>query len=148
MLCEEQGFFLEIADIIQGFGLNILKGVMEACESKIRARFIVEAEVKIKIKDTIYMCICVRIFTCVYFFFFFVLKSDFNDVLQGNRRVTRHEIFSALVQLIQFTAPNAVNLSDQVGNVIDERTNQLNNYQQSVVPLPVSLAETLGYTSL
>ncbi|KAM7531464.1 hypothetical protein LguiB_034874 [Lonicera macranthoides] len=110
MLCEEQGFFLEIVDIIQGFGLNILKGVMEACESKIWARFIVEAE--------------------------------------GNRHVTRHEIFSALVQLIQFTAPNAVNLSDQVGNVIDERTNQLNNFQQSVVPLPVSLAETLGYTSL
>ncbi|BBH03506.1 Serine/threonine-protein kinase With No Lysine-related protein [Prunus dulcis] len=43
MLCEEQGFFLEIADIIRGFGLNILKGVMESREDKIWARFIVEA---------------------------------------------------------------------------------------------------------
>lgn len=60
MLCEEQGFFLEIVDIIQGFGLNILKGVMEACESKIWARFIVEAEVKIKIKKHyIYARVCV-----------------------------------------------------------------------------------------
>ncbi|TQD96411.1 hypothetical protein C1H46_017906 [Malus baccata] len=43
MLCEEQGFFLEIADIIRGFGLNILKGVIESREDKIWARFIVEA---------------------------------------------------------------------------------------------------------
>ncbi|KAF8379979.1 hypothetical protein HHK36_027446 [Tetracentron sinense] len=43
MLCEEQGFFLEIADIIRGFGLTILKGVMEAREEKIWARFVVEA---------------------------------------------------------------------------------------------------------
>ncbi|XP_015896324.3 transcription factor bHLH157 [Ziziphus jujuba] len=43
MLCEEQGFFLEIADIIRGFGLNILKGRMEVRENKIWARFIVEA---------------------------------------------------------------------------------------------------------
>lgn len=43
MLCEEQGFFLEIADIIRSFGLNILKGVMEVRENKIWARFIVEA---------------------------------------------------------------------------------------------------------
>ncbi|KAB1215519.1 Transcription factor LHW [Morella rubra] len=43
MLCEEQGFFLEIADVIRGFQLNILKGVMEAREDKIWARFIVEA---------------------------------------------------------------------------------------------------------
>ncbi|KAL5552458.1 hypothetical protein UlMin_002634 [Ulmus minor] len=44
MLCEEQGFFLEIADIIRGFGLSILKGVMEVREKKIWARFIVEAQ--------------------------------------------------------------------------------------------------------
>ncbi|XP_010267512.1 PREDICTED: transcription factor EMB1444-like isoform X2 [Nelumbo nucifera] len=43
MLCEEQGFFLEIADIIQGFGLTILKGLMEVQEDKIWARFVVEA---------------------------------------------------------------------------------------------------------
>ncbi|KAJ7952192.1 transcription factor bHLH [Quillaja saponaria] len=43
MLCEEQEFFLEIADIIRRFGLNILKGKMESRENKIWARFIVEA---------------------------------------------------------------------------------------------------------
>ncbi|KAI4315565.1 hypothetical protein L6164_028361 [Bauhinia variegata] len=44
MRCEEQGLFLEIADIIRGFGLNILKGKMEIRESRIWARFIVEAK--------------------------------------------------------------------------------------------------------
>ncbi|WOL10042.1 transcription factor LHW-like [Canna indica] len=43
MLCEERGIFLEIADIIRGFGLTILKGVMEIRERKIWARFLVEA---------------------------------------------------------------------------------------------------------
>ncbi|KAK1258388.1 Transcription factor LHW [Acorus gramineus] len=43
MLCEERGFFLEIADIIRGFGLTILKGIMEVRDDKIWARFLVEA---------------------------------------------------------------------------------------------------------
>ncbi|KAL5713800.1 hypothetical protein ACHQM5_015845 [Ranunculus cassubicifolius] len=43
MLCEERGYFLEIADTIRGFGLTILKGVMEIRDEKIWARFIVEA---------------------------------------------------------------------------------------------------------
>ncbi|OAY52128.1 transcription factor LHW [Manihot esculenta] len=43
MLCEERGFFLEIADLIRGLGLTILKGVMEAWNDKIWARFTVEA---------------------------------------------------------------------------------------------------------
>ncbi|KAL2331885.1 hypothetical protein Fmac_019466 [Flemingia macrophylla] len=43
MLCEERGFFLEIADLIKGLGLTILKGVMEAHNDKIWARFAVEA---------------------------------------------------------------------------------------------------------
>lgn len=42
MLCEERGFFLEIADLIRGLGLTILKGVMEARNGKIWARFAVE----------------------------------------------------------------------------------------------------------
>lgn len=42
MLCEERGFFLEIADLIRGLGLTILKGVMEAHNDKIWARFVVE----------------------------------------------------------------------------------------------------------
>ncbi|KAA8549964.1 hypothetical protein F0562_001628 [Nyssa sinensis] len=43
MLCEERGLFLEIADIIRGLGLTILKGVMETRNDKIWARFAVEA---------------------------------------------------------------------------------------------------------
>eukprot|EP01018_Ginkgo_biloba_P012436 Gb_30492 [translate_table: standard] len=43
MLCEERGLFLEIADIIRGLGLTILKGVMESRNDKIWARFVVEA---------------------------------------------------------------------------------------------------------
>ncbi|KAL5195852.1 Transcription factor LHW [Glycine soja] len=43
MLCEEQGFFLEIIDIIRHFGLNILKAKMERRRNKLWARFIVEA---------------------------------------------------------------------------------------------------------
>ncbi|KAK3025190.1 hypothetical protein RJ639_044360 [Escallonia herrerae] len=43
MLCEERGWFLEIADIIRGLGLTILKGVMETRNDKIWARFAVEA---------------------------------------------------------------------------------------------------------
>lgn len=42
MLCEERGFFLEIADLIRGMGLTILKGVMETRDDKIWARFAVE----------------------------------------------------------------------------------------------------------
>ncbi|XVF47004.1 hypothetical protein PTKIN_Ptkin03bG0074300 [Pterospermum kingtungense] len=43
MLCEERGFFLEIADLIRGMGLTILKGVMETRNDKIWALFAVEA---------------------------------------------------------------------------------------------------------
>lgn len=43
MLCEERGSFLEIADVIKGLGLTILKGVMESRNDKIWAHFTVEA---------------------------------------------------------------------------------------------------------
>ncbi|PIN00071.1 hypothetical protein CDL12_27432 [Handroanthus impetiginosus] len=46
IICEEQGFFLEIVDIIRGFGLNIVKGMMEVRETKIWSHFIVEAKEK------------------------------------------------------------------------------------------------------
>ncbi|XP_020582677.1 uncharacterized protein LOC110026164 isoform X2 [Phalaenopsis equestris] len=42
MLCEKRGLFLEIADLIRGLGLTILKGVMEARDEKVWARFAVE----------------------------------------------------------------------------------------------------------
>ncbi|XP_078441856.1 serine/threonine-protein kinase WNK (With No Lysine)-like protein [Wolffia australiana] len=43
ILCEDHGYFLEIADSIRGFGLTILKGIMEARGRRIWARFLVEA---------------------------------------------------------------------------------------------------------
>lgn len=43
MLCEERGSFLEIADVVKGLGLTILKGVMESRNGKIWAHFTVEA---------------------------------------------------------------------------------------------------------
>ncbi|KAK8550770.1 hypothetical protein V6N12_039459 [Hibiscus sabdariffa] len=46
MLCEERGFSLEIADLIRGMGLTILKGVMETRNDKIWARFAVESPVQ------------------------------------------------------------------------------------------------------
>lgn len=92
MLCEEQGFFLEIVDTVRGLGLTILNGVIEVQEKKIWARFIVESE--------------------------------------ANRRVSRHEIFSALIQLLQLTAPSGVKPSKQVGKIIDRGTNLFNNYPQ------------------
>ncbi|XP_042503898.1 transcription factor LHW-like [Macadamia integrifolia] len=51
MHCEEQGFFLEIADIIQGIGLTILKGVIEVREDKFWARFVVEASKEVTRMD-------------------------------------------------------------------------------------------------
>ncbi|KAG6596682.1 Transcription factor LHW, partial [Cucurbita argyrosperma subsp. sororia] len=44
MLCEERGFFLEIAEMIRSYGLTILKGVMEVREEKIWAQFVVEVK--------------------------------------------------------------------------------------------------------
>lgn len=46
MLCGDNVFYLEIVDIIRGFGLIVLKGVMEARANKFWARFVVEPEVK------------------------------------------------------------------------------------------------------
>ncbi|KAG9444432.1 hypothetical protein H6P81_015772 [Aristolochia fimbriata] len=51
MLCQERGFFLEIADIIRGLGLTILKGVMESRNDTIWARFAVEANRDVSRRD-------------------------------------------------------------------------------------------------
>lgn len=45
IICNDHGFFLEMVDVIRGFGLNILKGLMESRETKMWAHFVVEAEV-------------------------------------------------------------------------------------------------------
>ncbi|KAK4784918.1 hypothetical protein SAY86_001607 [Trapa natans] len=43
IMCEDQGFFLEIADVIRTLGLTILTGVIESGNGKVWARFAVEA---------------------------------------------------------------------------------------------------------
>lgn len=42
MLCNEHGLFLEIAQVIRGLELNILKGAMEVRSDNTWAHFIVE----------------------------------------------------------------------------------------------------------
>jgi len=60
MLCEVQGIFLEIIDIIRGFGLNILKAKMERKKNKLWARFIVEVDpifdCNIRVQITAFRC--------------------------------------------------------------------------------------------
>ncbi|XP_055821760.1 transcription factor bHLH157 [Solanum dulcamara] len=105
ILCNEQGFFLEMVDIIRGFGLNILKGVMESRETKMWAHFVVEAE--------------------------------------GNRLVTRHEIFSSLVQLLHLTSASEVGLNNQLQNISGGRNTLVNDCPHSAVPISGSLPETI-----
>ncbi|XP_019169824.1 PREDICTED: transcription factor bHLH157-like isoform X2 [Ipomoea nil] len=106
ILCQEQGFFLEIVDVIRGFGLNILKGTMELRETKIWAHFIVEPE--------------------------------------ANAFVSRHELFSSLLQLLQLSGPSELHARDQLGNVRDNgRPSTSSNCSESAVPFPISLPEGL-----
>ncbi|XP_009773770.1 transcription factor bHLH157-like isoform X2 [Nicotiana sylvestris] len=105
ILCKEQGFFLEMVDIIRGFGLNILKGVIESRETKMWAHFVVEAE--------------------------------------GNRLVTRHEIFSSLVQLLHLTSTSEVGLNNQLQNITGGRTALINDCPKSAVPISGNLPETI-----
>ncbi|KAK4400261.1 Transcription factor LHW [Sesamum angolense] len=110
ILCEEQGFFLEIIDVIRGFGLTILKGVMEVRETNVWANFIVESD-------------------------------------KGTRPVTRHEIFSSLIQLLQMTGQDATNASDGIANTIGTAMPLFNNCQQAV-SFPANLADTLQCANL
>ncbi|XAR70134.1 hypothetical protein NMG60_11026902 [Bertholletia excelsa] len=98
MICEERGIFLEIIDIIQGFGLTILKGVMEVRENKIWACFLVEAEV--------------------------------------NRHVSKQEIYLSLHQLLYHKTTSEINSTHELDSVFK-------SFNQPLVPLPISLAETL-----
>ncbi|KAG8382544.1 hypothetical protein BUALT_Bualt05G0088400 [Buddleja alternifolia] len=108
IVCEEEGFFLEIVDIVRGFGLTILKGVMEARETKMWAHFIVESE--------------------------------------GTRRVTRHETFSSLIQLLQMTGQSTTNAEDHYCNVISGEP--LFDNREPDVSFPVNLADTLQCANL
>ncbi|CAN4077499.1 unnamed protein product [Withania somnifera] len=105
ILCNEQGFFLEMVDVIRGFGLNILKGVMECHETKMWAHFVVEAE--------------------------------------GNRLVTRHEIFSSLVQLLHLTSASEVDQNNQLQNMSGGRNGLMNDCPKSAVRMYGSLPEAI-----
>ncbi|KZV17392.1 transcription factor LHW-like [Dorcoceras hygrometricum] len=74
MLCEERGLFLEIAEIIRGLGLTILKGVMETRKDKIWARFAVEAN-----RDVTRMEIFLSLVR--------VLEQSAEDVLQDKKMI-------------------------------------------------------------
>ncbi|KAL3817882.1 hypothetical protein ACJIZ3_003787 [Penstemon smallii] len=106
IICEEQGFYLEIVNIIRGFGLVILNGVMEVRDTKIWAHFIVEPE--------------------------------------GNQHVTRHEIFSSLIHLLQMSGQSSANANDHFGNVISSEESLFNNHGS----FPFNLADTLQCGSL
>ncbi|KAG6399168.1 hypothetical protein SASPL_140643 [Salvia splendens] len=107
ILCEEQGFFLEIVQIIRGFGLTILKGEMEARETKkIWAHFMVEAE--------------------------------------GTRSVTRHEMFSSLIHLLQMTGQGAANGGEGYGNV---GISAFNSFQPST-SFPLNFGDALQCANL
>lgn len=53
MFCEEEGYFLEIVDIVRGFGLIIFKGVMEVRDDKIWVYFVVEVYNRCKINGIV-----------------------------------------------------------------------------------------------
>ncbi|XP_057520446.1 transcription factor bHLH157 [Amaranthus tricolor] len=98
MLCEERGYFLEIADIVRGFGLTILKGVMEARNDKIWAHFIVE----------------------------------------GNKHITRMDVFGSLMQLLQGTNTSEVlNPMREPTNIVTNAAPIWGDFQQQMVPLPI-----------
>ncbi|KAL2903090.1 hypothetical protein RDABS01_028172 [Bienertia sinuspersici] len=99
MLCEERGYFLEIADIVRGFGLTILKGVMEARNDKVWAHFIVE----------------------------------------GDKHVTRMDVFVSLMQLLHGTnTREVVNTTCEPANIITPNAAPLwGDFQQRVLALPI-----------
>ncbi|ERN08039.1 transcription factor LHW isoform X1 [Amborella trichopoda] len=54
MLCEEDGLFLEIAQVIRNLGLTIIKGLMEARADKFWAHFVVEGPRGIQRMDVLW----------------------------------------------------------------------------------------------
>ncbi|KAL6579197.1 hypothetical protein OROMI_009413 [Orobanche minor] len=108
ILSEEHGFFLEIADIIRGFGLTILKGVTEVREpNMIWAHFLVQVE--------------------------------------GTRPFTRHDIFSALIHLLQMSGQSA---TDGFGNGISSNGPSFNNCQPAPISFLVNSSDALQCANL
>lgn len=131
MLCEERGFFLEIADIIRGYGLTILKGVMEIRDSKIWSRFLVEVKY-VKKKKKKLATPTLR--------FISPTEIDAFGLTQANRDITRMDIFLSLVQLLQQT--NSIRPNEQLTKVMEGGgASAFKNYQQSPISIPVGLAD-------
>ncbi|KAL6536573.1 hypothetical protein OROGR_013145 [Orobanche gracilis] len=108
MLSEEHGFFLEIADIIRGFGLTILKGVTEVREpNMIWAHFLVQVE--------------------------------------GTRPLTRHDIFSSLIKLLQMSGQSA---TDGFGNGISSSKPSFNKRQSNRISFRVNSSDALQCANL
>ena len=126
MLCEERGFFLEIADTIRGFGLTILKGLMELRDGKIMARFLVEVN-KLLFWDVFPFLVSFSADVLVCWCF-----------LQANKNVTRMDIFLSLVQLLQQNSHNRS--SDQLTKVINNGVPSFAEHQQTPISIPVGLA--------
>lgn len=61
--------------------------------------------------------------------------------MQANRFVSRHEIFSSLVQLLQLTSPSEFCSNDHPDNVGDGGISLLNNSPQSDFHAPASLPD-------
>nr|GLL29125.1 transcription factor bHLH157-like isoform X3 [Ipomoea trifida] len=67
---------------------------------------------------------------------------------EANAFVSRHELFSSLLQLLQLSGPSELHASDQLGNVRDGRTSTSSNCSESAVPFPISLPEGVPCMSL
>lgn len=134
MLCEQRGFFLEIADIIRGLGLTILKGVMETKNEKIWARFAVEV-------NTSFTLICCPNCLLVCPKTFPLPSTPSNErclhyMLQANRDITRMEIFISLVHLLEQTTKNGV----ETPNGTDNEAMKAHQFHQAAsVPTASSL---------
>lgn len=138
MLCEEQGFFLEIADIIRGFGLSILKGVMEVRGNKIWAHFIVEVSF---LSYEIFLSVDI---SCLPKRSLILSSPVLISILlwQASSHVTRIDVFWSLVRLLQQTSTDGIDSTNQPSNVVmDGGIPLLDSYQK--FPPPICLTETL-----
>ncbi|RWV95300.1 hypothetical protein GW17_00042085 [Ensete ventricosum] len=116
MLCEDRGFFLEIADFIRGLGLTILKGVMEARKNKVWARFAVEVPPRVWITSIFFAInMCHQENKCTN-----ATPTHVNFCIlcaQANRDMTRMEIFLSLVQLLEPASESVSAPSSAAANI-------------------------------
>lgn len=116
MLCEEGGFFLEIADIIRGYSLTILNGVMEVRESKLWARFTVEANESITRMDI-----------------FLSLVNLLQQTGSSGKNMANNQSSTVI--------GGRKKVENDPSSVIDGSKALFNNFQQPLESLPVGLAD-------